>query len=295
VGAAESVVGVIGGSGLYELIDPGTSSVVNVDTPYGAPSSDLVLGCFAGRRVAFLARHGTGHTLAPHAINYRANLWALASVGVSAVLSFSAVGSISPAMPPGTFVVPDQLIDRTNGRDDTFFDGDAAPAEDAVQHLPFADPYCEQLRHVAVDALTALDESFAPNGTTIVIQGPRFSTRAESRWFRSAGGDIVIMTQYPEAALAAELNVGLVNLSFVTDTDAGDPGDAARDTAVDAAQVLDRMAAAQPRILAAIQAVVAAIPDDYVPRRLIDPAAVARILAQPVLSQPMLTQPAPAR
>jgi 5'-methylthioadenosine phosphorylase len=295
VGAAEPVVGVIGGSGLYELIDPGTSSVVSVDTPYGAPSSDLVLGCFAGRRVAFLARHGTGHTLAPHAINYRANLWALASVGVSAVLSFSAVGSISPAMPPGTFVVPDQLIDRTNGRDDTFFDGDAAPAADAVQHLPFADPYCEQLRRVAVDALTALDESFAPNGTTIVIQGPRFSTRAESSWFRSAGGDIVNMTQYPEAALAAELNLGLINLSFVTDTDAGDPGDAAGDAAVDAAQVFDRMAAAHPRILAAIQAVVAAVPHDYVPRRLIDPAAVARILAQPVLSQPMLTQPAPAR
>jgi 5'-methylthioadenosine phosphorylase len=193
--------------------------------------------------------------------------------------------------------VPDQLIDRTNGRDDTFFDGDAASAAaaDAVQHLPFADPYCRQLRRVAVDALTALDESFAPSGTTIVIQGPRFSTRAESRWFRSAGGDIVNMTQYPEAALAAELNIGLVNLSFVTDTDAGDPGDAAGDTAVDAAQVFDRMAAAQPRILAAIDAIVAAVPSDYVPRRLIDPAAVARILAQPVLAQPVLTQPVPAR
>jgi 5'-methylthioadenosine phosphorylase len=280
-----SVVGVIGGSGLYELIEPGTAEVVDVETPYGQPSSSIVIGEFAGRRVAFLTRHGTDHTLPPHAINYRANLWALASLGVSAIVSSSAVGSISPRIAPGSFVIPDQLIDRTWGRSDTFFDGVESDGrqsdggkgdggKSAVQHLPFAEPYCPELRMVASAALSALGESFTPNATSVVIQGPRFSTRAESRWFGSAGGDIVNMTQYPEAALAAELNVGLVNLSFVTDADAGESGDAA----VDSARVFERMAAAEPRIRAAIAAIVAAVPADYVPRQLIEASAVSDVL-----------------
>lgn len=275
-----SVVGVIGGSGLYELIEPGTAEVVDVETPYGQPSSSIVIGEFAGRRVAFLTRHGTGHTLPPHAINYRANLWALASLGVSAIVSSSAVGSISPRIAPGSFVIPDQLIDRTWGRSDTFFDGAESDGRQsdggkgAVQHLPFAEPYCPELRMVASAALSALEESFTPNATSVVIQGPRFSTRAESRWFGSAGGDIVNMTQYPEAALAAELNVGLVNLSFVTDADAGESGDAA----VDSARVFERMAAAEPRIRAAIAAIVADVPADYAPRQLIEANAVSDVL-----------------
>jgi 5'-methylthioadenosine phosphorylase len=268
---APPLVGIIGGSGLYDLIEPGSAERMAVHTPYGSPSSDVMLGTFAGRRVSFLTRHGSGHTVPPHKINYRANVWALASLGVTAIVTSSAVGSVSPSLAPGSFVLPDQLIDRTSGREDTFFDGTE------VQHLPLADPYCPALRAVAAESLAALGETFTPAGTTVVIQGPRFSTRAESRWFRAAGADIVNMTQYPEVALAAELNVGLVNLSFVTDTDAGSEAGLV-DSAVNAQVVFERMAAAQPRILAAIAAIVGAIPHDYEPRRLIDPDVVARLL-----------------
>lgn len=266
------LIGVIGGSGLYDLIEPGSGERMPVSTPYGLTSSDVMLGRFAGRHIAFLTRHGRGHTVPPHKINYRANMWALASLGVRAIVTTSAVGSVSASLAPGSFVVPDQLIDRTWGREDTYFDGSE------VQHVPLADPYCPHLRAVAAESLTALGETFVAGGTTVVIQGPRFSTRAESHWFRAAGASIVNMTQYPEVALAAELNVGLVNLSFVTDTDAGSVADPV-DAAVNAQRVFDRMAAAQPRILAAIEAIVGAVPLDYEPRSLVAPDAVARVLA----------------
>jgi 5'-methylthioadenosine phosphorylase len=193
----------------------------------------------------------------------------MASLGVCAIVSSSAVGSLSSHIAPGTFVVPDQLIDRTWGRADTFFDGDD------VQHLPFSDPYSARLRTIATDALTRLGETAHPSGTTVVIQGPRFSTRAESRWYRSLGGHIVNMTQYPEAALAAELNLGLVNLSFVTDSDAGDTAD----DAVDSSSVLRRMTDAEPRIRSAIAAIAGAVPRDYAaPARMSDDA-VRRVLS----------------
>lgn len=268
------MVGVIGGSGLYELLEPHSSVAVAVETPYGPTSSPITRGTFAGRPVAFMTRHGADHSVPPHAINYRANVWALASLGVSAIVTSSAVGSISPTIAPGTFVIPDQLIDRTWGRADTYFDGSGI-GHSGVQHLPFADPYCPELRRIAAASLVGLGESFVPNGTTVVIQGPRFSTRAESQWFRAGGGDIVNMTQYPEAALAAELNVGLVNLSFVTDTDAN----TVVDVAVSSQQVFERMSAAQPRIIAAIAAIVEAVPSDYEPRRFMPTDAVERVLA----------------
>ena len=267
-------IGVIGGSGLYGLLDDGTGESIAVSTPYGPPSSEVTIGTFAGRSVAFLPRHGKGHTVAPHKINYRANVWALASLGVRAIVTSSAVGGLNPLIPPGTFVLPDQILDRTNGRLDTFFDGDS------VQHVSFADPYCPALRRSAAASLTVLGESFVPNGTTVVIQGPRFSSRAEAAWYRSAGADIVNMTQYPEAALAAELNIGIVNLSFVTDSDAGetptDDGPGADD--VNAQLVFERMAAAQPRLLAMMGAIVAGIPGDYSPRELLPASAVEAVL-----------------
>jgi 5'-methylthioadenosine phosphorylase len=178
-------------------------------------------------------------------------------------------------MPPGSFVIPDQILDRTNGRPDTYFDGDS------VQHVSFADPYCPDLRRAAAASLTVLGEQFSPRGTTVVIQGPRFSSRAEAAWFRSAGADIVNMTQYPEAALAAELNMGIVNLSFITDSDAGEvpSGDGPGENDVSAELVFERMAAAQPRLLAMMGAIVAGIPEDYAPRQLIPTAAVEAILA----------------
>lgn len=269
-------IAVIGGSGLYRLFDETPDiETLTVGTPYGQPSGPVRLGVVAGRRVAFLARHGEDHALPPHLIPYRANLWALASLGVRGIVTSSAVGGISDRARPGTFIIPDQLIDRTDGRPDTYFDGHD------VQHLAAAEPFDPVLRAAAARALTGLGEDVVPDGTTVVIQGPRFSTRAESRWYRAAGADIVNMTQYPEAVLAAELGMGLVTIAFVTDTDAGTAsGDTA--DAADAALVLERMAQAGPRIRSAIAATVAAIPVGYRPRTLIPADAVRRVLAAPV-------------
>ena len=275
-------VAVIGGSGLYRLFDEGTAASVDIMTPYGPTSAPITIGLRAGRRVAFLARHGGDHTVAPHLINYRANVWALASLGVKAIISSSAVGGVSPDYPPGMLVVTDQFIDRTSGRADTFFD------RGTVAHLAAADPFDPELRRLAIGALGALNETFAPTGTCVVIQGPRFSTRAESLWFRAAGAHTVNMTQYPEVVLAAELNIGVVNLSFVTDADAGQasvpgtPADAGTATAdpdaVTAGLVFARLREAQPRILGAIDGILRALPEDFTPRVLIESGQVSAVL-----------------
>jgi len=254
-------IAVIGGSGLYSLVDGAPETVA---TPYG--DATVTIGELGGTSVAFLPRHGSGHTVSPHLINYRANIWALASLGVRAIVSSAAVGAVSPDYPPGTLVLTDQYVDRTSGRADTFYDGGS------VQHLPSADPFCPVLHEVAV---RALGDDAAPSGTVVVIQGPRFSTRAESTWFRAAGAHTVNMTLYPEVPLASELNIGTINVSYVTDADA-----APADERVSAELVFERFAEAQPRILAAIRALVAAIPDDYPGRELIDPAEVAAVLAR---------------
>lgn len=269
---------VIGGSGLYRLFDPASSTSRRVLTPYGP--AEVTIGELGGRTVAFLTRHGTDHSVAPHLINYRANIWALASLGVRAILSSAAVGGVSPDYPPGSLVLTDQFIDRTYGRADTFFD------RGSVQHLAAADPFCPELHRVAADALEAAGESVVPSGTVVVIQGPRFSTRAESLWFRAAGAHTVNMTLYPEVPLAAELNIGTVNLSFVTDGDAGLaplPGAEATGDELSAELVFARLAEAQPRIIAAIETIIRALPDDYAPRELIAPAEVAAVLAREVL------------
>jgi len=272
----EADIAVIGGSGLYRLFDADADvETVVVETPYGPSSGPIRIGEAAGRRVAFLARHGEDHALAPHRIPYRANIWALAALGVRAVVTSSAVGGLSDRARPGRFVVPDQLIDRTAGRPDSFFD------QDDVQHLAAADPFDPVLRAAAVNALASLGEDAIPEGTSVVVQGPRFSTRAESAWFRAAGADIVNMTQYPEAVLAAELGLGLVTIAFVTDTDAGTAAGETADAA-DAALVLERMAQAEPRIRAAIAATIAAVPDGYRPRALIPAEAIRRVLSAPV-------------
>ncbi len=289
-------IGVIAGSGLYELFATGAQSR-DIDTPYGPTSAPITLGEIAGRGVAFLARHGTGHSVPPHRINYRANIWALRSLGVRALVTFSAVGGLRAQCAPGRFVLTDQIIDRTHSRADTFFDGEVL-ATTGVQHLAAAQPFCLRLRDFAAAALQTAGVDFQPTGTVVVIQGPRFSTAAESRWFRSIGGDIVNMTQYPETMLAAELGMGVVNLSFVTDSDAGvvdDEADAAAsstaassDAGADVVHhqlVLQRMAEAQPRIKAAIAAIVAAIDVGYEPDAGIDPDAVDAVLKQPVIAE----------
>lgn len=206
-------IGILGGSGFYELLTDAEEQ--RIETPYGEPSDALVTGVFAGREVAFLPRHGREHTIPPHRINYRANLWALHELGVTRVVSPSAVGSLSPALDPGTFVVLDQFVDRTHGRADTFYDGPD------VTHVATAEPYCPELRATFAGTLDELGLTHEAHGTIVVIEGPRFSTRAESRWFRQAGWDVVGMTQYPEVALARELALCVTGVGMVTDHDAG--------------------------------------------------------------------------
>jgi 5'-methylthioadenosine phosphorylase len=206
-------IGVIGGSGLYALLD---GEQVEVDTPWGPPSDPLTVAEVSGRAVAFVPRHGRDHRFPPHRVNYRANIWALRAAGVRQVLAPCAVGSLREEQGPGTVVVPDQVVDRTWGRGHTFFDEPGA-----VVHVAFADPYCPNGRRVVLD--TGRDRSLpvVDGGTLVVINGPRFSSRAESLWHQAQGWSIVGMTAAPEAALARELGLCLTSVALVTDLDAG--------------------------------------------------------------------------
>jgi 5'-methylthioadenosine phosphorylase len=206
---------VIGGSGLYALLDGATEHIV--DTPYGAPSDPVTVAQVGGRAVAFLPRHGRDHRYPPHLIPYRANLWALRSLGVRQILAPCAVGGLRPELGPGTFVVPDQLIDRTSGRVQTYYDRGAV-------HVSFADPYCPVGRAALLTTAARRGIVAEDGGTMVVVEGPRFSTRAESRWFSAIGGAIVNMTGHPEAVLARELALCYTPLALVTDLDAGVEG-----------------------------------------------------------------------
>ena len=206
-------IGVIGGSGLYEFLDD--AEEISVDTPYGQPSDPLVIGEVAGRRVAFVPRHGRQHQFPPHRIPYRANLWALRSIGVRQVLAPSAVGSLTPSYGPGTLAIPDQLVDRTTSRIQTYYD------EGPPVHVQFADPYCPVGRACAVTAARASGWEPVPSGTLVIIEGPRFSTRSESRWYAAQGWTLIGMTGHPEAVLARELALCYTTIALVTDTDAG--------------------------------------------------------------------------
>jgi len=201
-------VAVIGGTGFYSFLTDGTDH--EVATPYGEPSGPISIGELAGRRVAFLARHGRGHKYPPHAINYRANMWALRSLGVRQVLAPCAVGGLSTAVTPGDVVVPDQLIDRTQGRFQTY-------VETGAVHAPFADPYCAEVRRALVGAAADVKSG----GAMVVIEGPRFSTRSESRQYAAAGGTLINMTGHPEAVLAREMRTCYAAVALVTDMDAG--------------------------------------------------------------------------
>ncbi|MFD5423955.1 S-methyl-5'-thioadenosine phosphorylase [Streptomyces sp. NPDC127084] len=214
-------IGVIGGSGFYSFLENVTE--VAVPTPYGSPSDSLFFGEIAGRRVAFLPRHGRGHHLPPHRINYRANLWALRSVGVRQVLAPCAVGGLRPEYGPGTLLVPDQLVDRTKSRNDTFYDGEPLAEGTApnVVHVSLADPYCPVGRRGALAAARGRDWEPVDGGTLVVVDGPRFGTRAESRWHAAMGWSVVGMTGHPEAALARELELCYTSMALVTDLDAG--------------------------------------------------------------------------
>jgi len=214
---ARAEIGIFGGSGFYAFLDQVTE--VKVDTPYGAPSDRIALAELSGKRVAFLPRHGKGHEIPPHKINYRANLWALRSLGVTRVLSPCAAGSLSPAVKPGDFVVVDQFVDRTRGRVDTYYDGPI------VTHVSCAEPFCPELRSLAVSVTRSLGINCHDRGTSVVISGPRFSSVAESRWFSKAGWEVINMTLYPEVVLARELELCYASIALITDYDAGLEGD----------------------------------------------------------------------
>ena len=203
---------VIGGSGFYKFLK---GEEVEVDTPYGKPSDKILIASHEGKKFAFLPRHAKGHKIPPHKINYQANLAALKELGVERVIAPSAVGSLKPEMKPGHFVINDQFIDRTKGnRKDTFYNGPR------VAHISTAEPYCPELRKLAIESCDELGVDFHERGAAVVIEGPRFSTKAESKLY-SSFGDIINMTQYPEVALARELKMCYLNISLVTDYDAG--------------------------------------------------------------------------
>jgi len=203
-------VAVIGGSGFYTFLE--NPQQIEVDTPYGKPSAPISVGTVEGRAVAFLPRHGPHHEFPAHRVPYRANLWALRSIGVRQILAPCAVGGLQVEHGPGTFVVPDQLVDRTTGRVQTYYDSGAV-------HVSFADPYCSRLRGHLLDGLA--DQEPVDGGAMVVIEGPRFSTRAESRWYADQGWAVVNMTGHPEAVLARELALCYATVALVTDHDAG--------------------------------------------------------------------------
>lgn len=206
-------IGVFGGTGFHSLIEDPTEVVI--DTPYGAPSSPVMCGEIGGRSVAFLPRHGKDHQYPPHMINYRANLYAMKMLGVTQIIGPNACGSLQLDVEPGDFVICDQFVDRTWGRKDTFFDGPT------TTHVSSADPYCANMRAVAIAKSNDLGIPVHEKGTVVVIQGPRFSTKSESRWFSSQGWEVINMTQYPECYLARELEICYCNISLITDHDAG--------------------------------------------------------------------------
>jgi 5'-methylthioadenosine phosphorylase len=215
VAESEPDIAVIGGTGFYTFFDAEADRRV-VETPFGRPSAPIAIGEVNGRLTAFLPRHGESHQFPAHMVPYRANMWALRSLGVRKVLAPCAAGSLTTALEAGVIVVPDQLIDRTSGRVQTYFD------EGSI-HVPFADPYCPKLR------AAALLPGTVDGGTIVVVEGPRFSSRAESKWYAAQGWTLVNMTGQPEAVLARELELCFATIALVTDRDAGvDVGEGVR-------------------------------------------------------------------
>jgi len=243
-------IAIIGGTGFYEFLE--SAETIEVDTPYGTPSAPISIGNVGGRQVAFLPRHGSRHQYPPHLVNYRANLWALRSVGVRQVLGPCAVGSLKPELGPGTFVVPDQVVDRTWGRAHTVYD-----VEGPVVHVGFADPYCPRGRKAFLDSASGETGELADGGTLVVINGPRFSSRAESQWHAAAGWSVVGMTGVPESTIARELAMCYSTVCLITDHDAGVEGG----EAVSHAEVIRQFGANIGRLKGLLQDVIAALPE----------------------------------
>jgi len=210
-------VGVFGGSGFYKFFKGARG--VDVRTPYGKPSAKVTLSRIGGKDVAFIPRHGVHHEYPPHSVPYLANIYAFKKMGAERVIAPNAVGSLKAAIKPGELVICDQFVNFTSGRKDTYFDGPE------TTHVGAAEPYCPQMREVAAEVAEDLGLKFHRRGTVVVIQGPRFSSKAESRFFSRQGWDVVNMTQYPEVILAREMEMCYLNISLATDYDAGLEGD----------------------------------------------------------------------
>jgi len=206
-------IGIFGGSGFYSFLENAKS--IKVETPYGPPSDLVSLGTIAGRKIAFIPRHGRLHQFPPHKVPYKANLWAMKSLGIKRIISPTAVGSLQPYIRVGDFVLADQFVDMTKGRESTFYNGPI------TTHISMAEPYCPEMREITSKVLKELMIPYRMKGSVVVIQGPRFSTKAESEWFTKNEWDIINMTQFPEVALARELEICYLNISVVTDYDVG--------------------------------------------------------------------------
>ena len=267
---ARATVGIIGGIGQRLRLEGAED--LRIPTPYGSTSAPVVVGALGGKQVAFISRRGEGEVLQPHLVPYRANVWALASLGVRAVISMTAAGGLRESFSPGTFVVSDQVVDRTMARSSTFFD-----EGDAVQ-LAAADPFDPTLRALMIESLTAQHVRVRDFGTVVVINGPRFDTRAESRWHAALGGDVVNMTLMPEVPLALELGLGVVNLSFVTDSDSLVPAEHADAASIENAR--RRVERASPVLDRTLAEVVHRLPRSFDARSPVPESSIAAVLAR---------------
>jgi 5'-methylthioadenosine phosphorylase len=217
-------IGVFGGSGFYSFIEKTRTQQIEVETPFGKPAAPITIADIEGRSVAFLPRHGASHEFPPHKIPYQANAWALRELGVKRVFGPCAVGSLRGEVAPGDFVVCDQIADFTRGRESSFLNGENSLGLPTTGHMSFADPYCIEMRKACVASCKKNGVRCEDGGTCVVIQGPRFSTRAESEFFQSQKWSVINMTQMPEVALVRELGMCYANISLVTDYDVGVTG-----------------------------------------------------------------------
>ncbi|GAA2752539.1 MTAP family purine nucleoside phosphorylase [Amnibacterium kyonggiense] len=266
-------IGIIGGVG--QQLELQEAERIDVRTPYGPTSTPVAVGQLGGKRVAYVIRRGVDSTIQPHLVPYCANVWALASLGVTSLITTTAAGGLRDSFPPGVFVVTDQLIDRTSNRPLTFFD-----RGEAFELAP-TEPFDPTLRGLAAEALVDQGVRHRDFGTAVVINGPRFSTRAESRWHAAAGADLVVTTLMPETVLALELGMGVVNVSFVTDSDAGTSGGPAEQ--VSAELVRRRVAQARPVLVRTVTEIARRVPAGFRPATAVPTDLVAGVLARPAV------------
>lgn len=261
----DAEIGIVGGSGFYEFVD--VVDEVTVETPFGSPSAPIVVGVVGGTKVAFVPRHGRRHELPPAQVPYRANMWAMRELGVRRVIGPCASGALRADLSLGEFVVCDQFIDRTSGRADTFYEGPA------TTHVSAADPYCPDLRRILIETARDLEIPVRDSGTVVVVQGPRFSTRAESRWFQGmepAETPLVVnMTAYPECHLARELELCYATIAMVTDHDVGVDGTEPVSSET-VARVFEENNAALRKLLFAVIPRIGPQPDDICATALVD-------------------------